>query len=236
MSDAFMKLAIMQPYFMPYIGYWQLISSVDTFVIYNNIQYTKKGWFNRNRFLQNGKDFLFSIPLKKDSDYLNVNERFISPAFDKKKLIVKFRKAYAKAPYLKEVMPLLEKIINFDEENLFNCIYNSILKVCEYLEIDTKIVISSEIKIDHDLKGEKKVFAICKSLGATTYINTVGGIELYDKNEFKSEDLELNFIKSKPIEYKQFNNEFIPWLSIVDVLMFNNKEEVKQMLKRINSV
>lgn len=226
----------MQPYLFPYIGYWQLINAVDVFVIYDNIQYTKKGWFNRNRFLQNGKDVLFSIPLKKDSDYLNVNERFISPEFNKKKLIAQFRNAYAKAPCLKEVMPLLEKIINFDDENLFKCIYNSVVKICEYLEIDTKILISSELKIDHDLKAEKKVLALCKLLGATTYINAIGGIELYDKDEFKSEDVELNFIKSKAVEYKQFKNEFVPWLSIVDVLMFNEKEEVKKMLKKVDLI
>lgn len=221
----------MQPYFFPYIGYWQLIVAVDVFVIYDNIQYTKKGWFNRNRFLQNGKDAMFSIPLKKDSDYLNVDERFISPEFDKRKLIAQFRNAYAKAPYLKEAMPLIEKIINFDEENLFKYIYNSVTKICNYLDIDTKIIISSTLDINKELKAEEKVLALCKSTGASTYINAIGGIELYDKGEFKSKGIELNFIKSKPIEYKQLNNEFVPWLSIVDVLMFNSKDEVRKMIE-----
>lgn len=225
-----MKTAIMQPYFLPYIGYWQLIASVDLFVIYDNIQYTKKGWFNRNRFLKNGKDALFSIPLKKDSDYLNVCERFISTEFDKKQLIAQFKNAYAKAPYLKEVMPLLEEIINCEEENLFKYIYNSVKKICDYLDIDTTIVISSTLDIDHNLKGPKKVLALCVALGATTYINTIGGVDLYDKAEFKSSGLELNFIKSKAIEYKQFDDEFVPWLSIVDILMFNKKEDIKKMI------
>lgn len=231
-----MKIAIMQPYFLPYIGYWQLINSVDVFVIYDNIQYTKKGWFNRNRFLQNGKDVLFSIPLKKDSDYLNVDERFVSPEFDKAKLISQFKNAYAKAPYVKGVMPILAEIINFDEDNLFEYICNSVKKICEYLDIETKIVISSQINIDHNLKSQDKVIAICKAMEANNYINPSGGVELYDKDDFKFNGLELNFIQSKPIEYKQFDNEFVPWLSIIDIMMFNNKEEIKEMLKRFELV
>lgn len=230
-----MKTAIMQPYFLPYIGYWQLINSVDIFVIYDDIQYTKKGWFNRNRFLQNGKDVLFSIPLKKDSDYLNVGERFISSEFDRKKLIAQFKNAYAKAPYLKETMPLLEEIINCDETNLFKYIHNSVTKICEYLKIDTKIVISSTLDINKELKAEKKVLALCKATGATTYINAIGGIELYDKEEFAQNGIDLTFIKSNSIEYNQFGN-FVPWLSIVDVLMFNNEKEVQKMLKRVDFI
>lgn len=101
-----MKVAIMQPYFFPYIGYWQLINSVDTFVIYDNIQYTKKGWINRNRFLQNGKDCLFSISLKKDSDFLDIRDRIISDDFNRKKMLNQIKCSYQKAPYFDEVSPL----------------------------------------------------------------------------------------------------------------------------------
>src|SRR5690606_18130129 len=122
-----MRLAIMQPYFCPYIGYFQLMNAVDKFVVYDNIQYTKKGWINRNRILMNGKDQLFSLPVKKDSDYLNINQRFLSDDFDgeKKKLLNKFKGAYNKAPYFKEIFPLLQEIINDDSNNLFDYIYHS---------------------------------------------------------------------------------------------------------------
>lgn len=225
-----MKLAIMQPYFLPYIGYWQLINAVDVFVIYDNIQYTKKGWFNRNRFLQNGKDALFSIPLKKDSDFLDVDKRVIAPEFDKVRLLNQFKHAYIKSPNFKEVFQLLSDIINNDEENLFKYIHNSVLKICDYLKINTKIVISSSIEIDHTLKSEKKVLEICKSMNAQIYINTIGGIELYDKSEFSSNGIDLKFIKSNYIEYIQFENGFVPWLSIIDVMMFNTKDVIKQMI------
>jgi len=225
-----MILGIMQPYFLPYIGYWQLINAVDIFVIYDNIQYTKKGWFNRNRYLLNGNDELFSINIKKDSDFLNVNERFISPDYKREKLITMIQNAYCKAPIKKEMITFLSEIINYKENNLFKYIYNSVLKICEYLDIKTEIIISSSLDIDHSLKAENKVLAICKKLEAQTYINSIGGIELYSKELFKEQGIELKFIKSKLIEYKQLENVFIPNLSILDIMMFNDKERIKKYL------
>jgi hypothetical protein len=225
-----MKLGIMQPYFLPYIGYWQLINAVDVFVVYDNIQYTKKGWFNRNRYLLNGKDALFSINIKNDSDYLNVNQRFLSTEYKRNKLIAMFQNAYCKAPMKKEIFPMIEGIINYQGNNLFDYIYNSITKICEYLNIKTQIIVSSTINIDHSLKSEQKVIAICKELQADTYINSIGGIELYSRNNFAKENIALKFIKSKPISYKQFDNEFVQWLSILDIIMFNSAEEINTML------
>jgi len=227
-----MKIGIMQPYFFPYIGYWQLINTVDVFVVYDNIQYTKKGWFNRNRYLLNGKDNLFSINLINDSDFLNVNERFISPEFKRKKLLAIFENAYIKAPMINEIFPFICEIINFQEVNLFKYIYNSIINICKLLNINTKIIISSSIDIDHSLTAENKVISICKKLSANTYINSIGGIELYTKEMFKENNLELKFIKPELIDYKQFNNIFIPNLSIIDVMMFNSIENIKLMLNR----
>lgn len=225
-----MKLAIMQPYFLPYIGYWQLINAVDKFVIYDNIQYTKKGWINRNRLLQNGRDILFTIPLQKDSDYLNVIERYIAVDFNKAKFLNRIRGAYSKAPNFKTVFQLIELIINYEESNLFKYIKNSILEICGYLELKTDIIDSSSIKINHELKGQDKVIAICEKLGATTYINPEGGVQLYGKSEFLSNSIDLQFLKSENRKYMQFDNEFIPFLSIIDVLMFNDKDSVKEFL------
>ena len=225
-----MKLGIMQPYFLPYIGYFQLLNAVDRYVIYDNIQYTKKGWFNRNRILQNGKDFLFSIPLEKGSDYLDVKDRTVSAGFDRKKLLNQIREAYRKAPYFDAAMPIAEKIINFEDSNLFHYIYNSVKEVCNYLNIKTEIIVSSTLDIDHTLKGQDKVIAICKKTGATDYYNAIGGQELYDAEDFKKENINLHFISTNPIEYRQFKNEFVPWLSILDVMMFNTVEEIKILL------
>jgi hypothetical protein len=225
-----MKLAIMQPYFLPYIGYWQLISAVDVFVVYDNIQYTKTGWINRNRFLQNGTAKLFTIPIKKDSDYLDVRERSLAESFDRRKLLRQFSAAYAKAPYYEQVAPLLTEIINWEDENLFGYILHSVLAVCSYLSIKTKIIVSSSVPIDHSLKSEHKVLAICRALGADTYINAIGGQDLYSKERFSSNGIELRFIKSGDCQYRQFFDEFVPWLSILDVCMFNNRDDIRVML------
>jgi hypothetical protein len=227
-----MKLAIMQPYFMPYIGYFQLINSVDKFIIYDNIQYTKKGWINRNRILVNGKDQLITLPLKKDSDYLDVVERELSKSWDKdkNKMLNVIKSSYNKAPYFQETFELISKCVNNSETNLFNFIYNVINIINNYLDIKTPIIVSSTIEIDHTLKSQDKVLSLCKEQNADVYINSIGGVELYDKGIFKQNNIELNFIKSNPIQYEQYNNKFIPWLSIIDVMMFNSKEQIKNYL------
>ena len=227
-----MKLAIMQPYIFPYIGYFQLINAVDKFIIYDNIQFTKKGWINRNRILVNGKDEYFTIPLKKDSDFLNIDLRKISDTFspEKEKLLRKIKEAYRKAPYFESVIPLVESVINQEEQNLFSFVYQSILLTCEYLDIETEIIVSSTVNIDHKLRSQDKVIALCRALGGDIYINPIGGIDLYSKETFKENNIELSFIQSTPIEYQQFKNDYVPWLSIIDVMMFNSKDDVKKML------
>lgn len=229
------KVAIMQPYFLPYIGYWQLINAVDKFVVYDNIQYTKKGWVNRNRFLQNGKDKLFSLPLKSDSYYLDIKDRFLSEKIEDEqgKLLRKFNSSYRTAPFFKDVMPIIIDCIFFEKKNLFAYVYNSIIRVCKFLNINTKIIVSSQLHVNHQLKGHNRVIDICKAINAHEYINPVGGMDLYSKEVFKQNGIKLSFIKPKLIEYKQTGIVFIPWLSIVDVMMFNDKRVIIEMLDEI---
>lgn len=227
-----MRIAIMQPYIFPYIGYFQLINAVDKFVVYDNIQFTKKGWINRNRMLVNAKDEYFTLPLKKDSDYLNVDQRKLADTFpaEKIKLLRKITEAYKKAEYFEPVFLLLQTIINTEEENLFRFIYQSLQAVCKYLDIKTEFVVSSTIPIDHSLKAQDKVIAICKALDATHYINPIGGVELYSKEAFAHNDIELSFIQANDMRYKQFTDYFVPSLSVLDVMMFNPIDEIKKML------
>lgn len=222
-----MKLGIMQPYFLPYIGYFQLLASVDQFIVYDNIKYTKKGWINRNRMLLNGKDAMFSLPLKKGSDSMDVVARELATDFERTKLLNQFKGAYGRAPQFELTYPVLERIVQHDEANLFCYIHHSIVRLCEHLGIKTEIKISSEIAIDHQLKGQDKVLALCKAAGADTYINTVGGVELYTKDDFRIQGIDLQFIKARLLEYAQFGAPFVPLLSIVDVLMFNPLNTVR---------
>ena len=227
-----MRVAIMQPYIFPYIGYFQLMNAVDEFVIYDNIQFTKKGWINRNRILVNGADAYISFPLKKDSDYLDVKDRFLAETWpaERKKLLGRIEGSYRKAPQFKAAYTVIEQAVLAEEANLFAFAQHSISLVKDYLDIQTPLITASTIPIDHSLKAEQKVVALCKARNATEYINPIGGVELYDKARFKEEGLDLHFLKTDNIVYKQFDNEFVPFLSIIDVMMFNDKEVVKNML------
>lgn len=222
-----MKLAIMQPYFFPYIGYFQLIAGVDAFIVYDNIKYTKKGWINRNRMLQNGKDVTFSLPIKSDSDHLDVCERQLAADFNPEKLLNQFNGTYRRAPYFATTFPLVEEIVRYEDANLFRFLRNSITRTCVHLGITTEIITSSSIPINHELTSQDRVIALCGAVGATTYINPIGGIELYSRDTFHGNGIDLKFIQSKPFEYAQFGDAFVPWLSIIDVMMFNSLDTIQ---------
>lgn len=222
-----MKVAIMQPYFLPYPGYFQLIAAVDVFVVYDNIKYVKSGWINRNRLCRNGEAATFSLPLKHASDSLDVRERELAAAFDPEKLLNQFRGAYAQAPQFARVFAWLEEVVRQGERNLFRYLDHSIRAVCDLLAVGTEIRISSDIAIDHTLKKQDKVIALCRAAGARTYVNAIGGTDLYDKEEFRRQGIELEFLRPKPFEYLQLEPAFVPSLSIVDALMFNSLETVR---------
>jgi hypothetical protein len=226
------KIAIMQPYFFPYIGYFQLMNAVDEFVVYDNIEFTKKGWINRNRILVDGKDAYITIPLKKDSDYLDVRDRRLAEIWlsEKNKVLNRIIASYRKAPHFDSAYPVIENCILFEEYNLFNFILNSLRLVNEYLEIQTPFLVSSTIPVDHELKAENKVVEICKARKADTYLNPIGGVQLYSKDRFKEQGMDLFFLKTNDFRYQQFNNDFVPLLSIIDVMMFNSKEKIKEYL------
>ena len=225
-----MRLSIMQPYFLPYLGYFQLIHASDLFVVYDNIKYTKKGWISRNRFMRNGSDMVFSLPLKSASDYALIGERELAQNLDRRKLIRQFEGAYAKAPQFKSAMPLVAEIVAFPDDNLFRYILNSLQMVCRYLDIGTAFRISSEATVSRDERGSEKVQALCRHFGADTYLNLPGGRELYDKDDFRNQGLELQFIEMLDIAYPQEAGEFVPKLSVIDVLMNVDKDEIRENL------
>ena len=226
-----MKLAIMQPYIFPYIGYFQLIKSVDKFVLYDDVNFINRGWINRNRILVNGSDSMFTIPLKDASQNKLINE--IDVNWDnnwKGKFLKTIEQAYKKAPFYENILPIIEKTIEVQEVQFNKIIENNLRLICEYLEIKTEIISSSTIYQNTDKKAQERILDICLHEKANHYINPIGGLELYDKEIFANENMQMNFIKSSPVEYKQFKNEFVPWLSMIDVLMFNSKEEINKFL------
>jgi len=227
-----MTIAIMQPYIFPYIGYFQLIKAVDKFVIYDDVNFINKGWINRNRILVGGKDHLFTIPLKDASQNKLIFEVELSESEPwRKKLLKTIQQSYQKAPNYQTVFPIIEEIVNFDTRTINELIIHCLKRICSYLSIETEIVLTSRIYNNTDLKGPERILDICKQENAQHYINPIGGMELYDKSKFSSQDIRLNFIRSTASAYPQYKNAFVPWLSIIDILMFNDLEKINSLLK-----
>lgn len=218
----------MQPYFFPYIGYWQLIHSVDKFVIYDDVNFIKQGWINRNFILANGNKCLVTMHLVGASSFIKINQ--INIGNNRSKILKTISQSYTKAPYYNNIFPIIQDIFQNDETNLAKFLEYSINRIASFLSLETEIIPSSSLEKDNTLKGQDKILYICAHLNATQYINAPGGRELYNNDDFKEKDISLKFIKTKPIEYTQFKNEFVPWLSIIDVLMFNGKEGTKRLL------
>lgn len=225
-----MKLGIMQPYFMPYIGYWQLINAVDKYVIYDDVQFIKGGWINRNNILINGQKQLFNLLLLGASPNKLINE--IAVQDNQTKLIKTIELNYRKAAMFEQVFPLFLEIIDFKDKNLARYIGNSIVEIAKYLSIKTEFIYSSTLEKDNTLKAQDKVLNICKLLNADNYVNAIGGSLLYSMEDFSKNDISLSFLKTITEPYKQFKNEFIPNLSILDILMFNSKEAINLLLDK----
>lgn len=229
-----MIVAVMQPYFFPYIGYWQLLAGADTFVIFDDVNYINRGWINRNRILVNGEARYFNIPLKGASQNLLINEiELVGSEKENDKLLKQVEFAYKKAPEFGKVFPAFEACIRNEERNLARFLGNTLEAVSAYLKIGTKLVYSSELEKDPAVRGQQKVLACCKALGATEYRNPIGGTELYDKTLFKENGIDLYFLKADDdIVYRQYGEAFVPFLSMLDVLMFNDVPAVRALLKR----
>ncbi|AGR78450.1 conserved hypothetical protein, WbqC family [Aliarcobacter butzleri 7h1h] len=225
-----MTIAIMQPYFLPYIGYWQLINAVNLFVIFDDVSFINKSFINHNNILINCKKQQFTLELIKASQNKIINTIMIGN--NQEKLLKTIKMAYQKAPYFINIFPIIEKILLQEEKNLSKFIRFSLEEISTYLGMDTQFIYSSDVNKNNDLKAQNKIIEICKKLKATNYINPIGGQELYNKKVFEYENITLNFLKTDFIEYKQFKNEFIPHLSIIDILMFNSIDKIKNMLEK----
>jgi len=228
-----MKLSVMQPYLFPYIGYFHLIEATDKIIFYDDVSFIKGGWINRNRILMNANDFLFTIPLEKRSPNKLINEIAVSNIDQFKKTFLKqIQYAYQKAPFYKEVNEIVEQFFSKEYNNIADMAIASICIVYQYLDKeliwDKSSVFSPETK---GLDKADRLVQLSRKSGCDHYINLKGGMELYDKSYFEKEGITLNFTESILKEYTQFNHNFVPWLSIIDVLMFCEKEEVLDQFK-----
>jgi len=226
-----MKLAIMQPYFFPYIGYWQLIHAVDKFVIYDDVNYIKGGWINRNRILINGKPVYITVPLHKASPYKRICDIVLqSSQAWRDKLVKMVEITYGKAAYFYEVFPVIEKLIRHEVINLSDYLSHHIQTLASFMDIKTELVTTSRSYHNDHLNGQARLIEICRFERADIYVNPEGGQALYKSDAFRKYGLDLLFLAMRPLPYKQRATGFIPYLSLIDVLMETGPDEVKYHL------
>jgi hypothetical protein len=231
-----MKIAIMQPYMFPYIGYYQLINCIDKFIILDDVNFIMRGWINRNRILVNGEGYLFTAPLKNASQNKKIAECELVEGQWRGKLLKTIEFSYKKAPNFNQVYDLIKDSIFYPNTNLSDWLTYQIKSVCDFLKIRTQISNSNEVYQNTYLQGQERLIDICKAEKADHYINPIGGMGLYDKDSFRNSMIVLNFLRTKTITYKQFKGDFIPYLSILDVMMFNGRDEISRYLNEYELV
>ena len=221
----------MQPYFLPYLGYFQLIGAVDKFIIYDDVNFINKGWVNRNKILINGEPTLITVPLIKASQNKKINEiQVLNEDKWKNKLIRTIEMSYKKAPYYNEIRRMFVTILESDTKMISHLNIAFIIEVCSYLELNTEIKKSSSTYNNSELNSEERILDICKKENTKTYLNPIGGIEIYNRDLFEESDIKIHFLKHISKPYNQITEKFVPFLSILDILMYCHPEEIKNEL------
>lgn len=225
-----MNLAVMQPYLFPYIGYFQLIYASDLFIIYDDVSYIKQGYINRNNILTPNGPVRFTVPVPGASSNKLISE--LSYSEDVTKVLKTIQQSYSKSPYFNKVYPLLESILLYKNRDIAEICLKSYRDILEYLGLQRKFLKSSELDYDRSLSAKDRLISFSHKFGADCYINTPGGRELYNKPDFAKEAVDLKFIDSLPIQYDQGVEDFVPNLSIIDVLMNCSPERIISILKQ----
>lgn len=227
----------MQPYIFPYIGYLQLINAVDKFIIYDDVNFIVRGWINRNRILVNNKEHMFTIPLQDSSQNKLIKDINISnDTLWKSKFLKTIEQSYKNSPYFYEVFGLISNIISIKENSISKLIYHSIVKINQFLGIKTDVEESSSVYNNSHLKNQERIIDICNAENATEYINPIGGTQIYSVDLFEKNNIKLFFLKTKPIRYRQFKNDFTESLSVIDIMMFNSCDKIREYLNEYELV
>lgn len=231
-----MTLTIMQPYFLPYPGYFQLMAAADKFVVFDDVAFITRGWINRNRILLNGREHRFTLPLQRASQNRLINEiELVADTPWRESLLKTFLQAYRRAPFFDEVFPLLQQVVACEEPNLAAYLLNSLRLINEHLGLQTALVPSSTVYDNAELKGEGRIVDICRQEEADTYLNAPGGREFYDAGEFARRRIRLRFLAPISLGEKPWDEDSAQ-LSIVHALMFNPARELKTALGRVTAI
>lgn len=226
-----MRIAIMQPYLFPYIGYFQLIAAVDRLLILDDVSFIKKGWINRNRILMNGEPHLFQVPLVDASQNRRICDTKIVDGPWREKLLKSIRHTYGKAPCFDQWFPQVEAVVRADVTTIAELATLSLRHVCQYLGIPTPMTSTTDRYSDPELSGADRILDICRCEKADGYLNLPGGRDLYEPSKFADHNIQLAFLKPPDVSYRQFGKSFVPHLSIIDVLMFNPPEQARRLVQ-----
>lgn len=227
-----MPVAVMQPYLFPHIGYFQLCKASDKFVFYDDVNFIKGGWINRNRILSNGEIQRFTLPLQNSSANrliceIDTQDRRVF----NRKFLYQLEMSYRKAPYFEPVHSMIAGVLSGPSNTIAELAIDSVRSVWKYLGLNNQWYISSKdfahTQGQHRLE---RLVSICNELQDSVYINPEGGRELYSQEEFASKGIELHFLQAGLDSYPQFQHDFIPGLSIIDCLMFNSPAELISLL------
>lgn len=224
-----MKIAIMQPYFFPYIGYFQLLNYVDKFIIYDDVNYINKGWINRNKIIVSNQINYINVPLKKASQNKKINEIVISYDHDwVKKILTTIKMNYSKSKNFNTIFLIIENLLKKKYSTISDLNFHIINSLVKYLDIKTKIVKSSSIYQNQNLKGQDRILDICKKENASIYVNPIGGVHLYEKEKFSNNGIEIQFLKTK--EFSKYSSKNQINLSIIDMLFNLDKRIISSQI------
>lgn len=229
-----MKFAVMQPYLFPYLGYYQLVNAVDNFVFYDDVTFIKGGYINRNNILSNGIAQRFTIPVPGMSSNTLINKL----SFDRNviKTLKTIRQSYSKSPYFKDVYLLVESVLASENRAVDYICAKSITEIFSYLGIEKNYFFSRDIEYERNLSASDKLISMATTLNSYDYINSPGGKSLYNKEYFSEHNVRLSFIEIDDYVYNQNSEKFIPHLSMIDVLMWNSKVDILDLLTKYRLV
>lgn len=228
-----MHIAVMQPYIFPYLGYYQLAASVDTFVFFDDVNFIKKGWIHRNTIAVQQKPYRFTVPLQQASQnktIQNTRLHLVEYLRWRKKFLTTLHQAYQGSPFFGEAYSLINQVLSADVDSIADLAANSVTTVAEYLGLNTQFAYSSNLPYDRNGDGQDKILSICRLQQASAYVNPIGGKELYQPDTFRQNNIQLRFLQSADITYEQSAATFVPNLSIIDVLMHCSVPQINELL------
>lgn len=231
-----MIVSIMQPYFFPYLGYFQLIAASDVFVLHDDVQYIKDGWVNRNRVLRNGQPAWITLPVLRGAHDLPINDRYYRLVPCARRILRQLENCYRTAPRYHSVFPLISELMGMSDPNVARFNGATVTRLVSHLGLGPRIVTSSDLPKDRNLGGEQRVIAICRSVGATTYLNPAGGTHLYERQQFARQGINLKFLESPDLSYPQSGRTPVSHLSIIDALMFNDAAALAALLRNFRII